>query len=237
MWDEAMLWYTGASRERDENRQRRQDREFHFGCCHRWRSNCRLLGGCPRHRLIYIHGWRPHHQRWRWRGQRWTRGTNSRPPKRSSALTRFSCRAAPALTRATSLCAASLGSLIPCLDPGASRATPALHAISCAARRHSITVALDMGDVQPCSVYPANKTVVCSECPLEGVFRFNSQVAVGSRGEILAKYHKMHPYNPSPHASCIGDGHQEPGLHDPRFFDTSFGVRFAMHLCASRFRT
>ena len=125
----------------------------------------------------------------------------------------------------------SKAKIVPCDDAAAAAATPALHAFSCAAQLHKITVVLDMGDVQPCSAYPFSKSVVCSECPPEGVFRFNTQVAIGSGGELLAKYHKMHPYNPSAKAHCIGDGHQEPGLHDPRWFDTSFGVRFAMHLC------
>ena len=121
--------------------------------------------------------------------------------------------------------------LVPCTDPHAPKATPALHAMSCAAKANNITIVLDMGDKQPCAAYPYNPNVTCSECPPEGYFRFNSQVAIGNHGELLQKYHKMHPYNPSPHAHCICDGHQQPGLHDPRWFDTSFGVRFAMHLC------
>ena len=49
--------------------------------------------------------------------------------------------------------------------------------------------------------------------------------------ELLAKYHKMHPYYPSEHAHCIGDGHQQPGLSDPVTFRTSFGVTFGMAIC------
>ena len=126
---------------------------------------------------------------------------------------------------------AGAAALVPCTDPRAAKATPALHAMSCAAKKHNITIVLDMGDKQPCSAYPYSPNVTCSECPAEGYFRFNSQVAIGNNGRLLQKYHKMHPYNPSPHAHCIGDGHQQPGLHDPRWFDTAFGVRFAMQIC------
>ena len=58
--------------------------------------------------------------------------------------------------------------------------------------------------------------------------RFNTQVALGEDGRILAKYHKTHRYLSS---GCVGDGHQQPGGQDPRYFDTSFGVRFGMMLC------
>lgn len=119
----------------------------------------------------------------------------------------------------------------PCLDPGAAASTPALHALSCIARKHNITLVFDMGDRVPCSEFPADPRVRCSRCPLEGFFRFNTQVALSERGALLAKYHKTHPYEPTPNATCIGDGHQQPGLSDPRFFDTSFGVRFGMMLC------
>ena len=53
-------------------------------------------------------------------------------------------------------------------------------------------------------------------------------VVLGDRGELLAKYHKMHRYLAT---DCIGDGHHEPGGSDPQHFTTSFGVTFGMLLC------
>ena len=122
--------------------------------------------------------------------------------------------------------------IVPCLDQSASRATPALFAVSCAARAARTTVVFALGDVQPCSIYPHDSAIVCSECPPEGVFRFNTLIAIGDKGELLAKYHKEHPYSPGPVAHCIGDGHLQPGLNDPpAVFMTSFGVRFVLQLC------
>ena len=53
-------------------------------------------------------------------------------------------------------------------------------------------------------------------------------MAIGDKGELLAKYHKTHRYLAG---SCIGDGHQQPGGTDPKTFKTSFGVTFGMLLC------
>ena len=52
-----------------------------------------------------------------------------------------------------------------------------------------------------------------------------TQVAIGDDGTMLAKYHKTHRYLAG---RCRGDGYQQPGGEDPRWFDTSFGVRFGL---------
>lgn len=122
--------------------------------------------------------------------------------------------------------------IIPCDDDQLRKTSPALVGLSCSARRHRITVVTDMGDLVPCRPHnPFNASWQCATCPSEGSFRFNTQIALGDRGELLAKYHKMHPYYPSEHAQCIGDGHQQPGLSDPVTFRTSFGVTFGMAIC------
>ena len=81
--------------------------------------------------------------------------------------------------------------LVPCTDPELQRTAPALAALSCAARRHAITVPLgsslpphdflpasgrgcqvvyDTGDLVPCRpVNPFNTSLQCSQCPPEGI--------------------------------------------------------------------
>ena len=120
--------------------------------------------------------------------------------------------------------------IVPCdfIDDEAA-ASPALVALSCAARKHKIVVVYDTGDLVKCAPSdPYNASEYCWQCPPEGFMRFNTQVALGEGGQLLAKYHKTHRYLAS---TCIGDGHQQPGGQDPRYFDTSFGVRFGMMLC------
>lgn len=121
--------------------------------------------------------------------------------------------------------------IVPC-DWAGSRAaaSPALVAASCAAKQHSLTVVYDTGDLVNCThgANPYNVSEYCATCPPEGVMRFNTQVAIGERGELLAKYHKTHRYLAS---QCVGDGHQQPGGADPRTFTTSFNVTFGMLLC------
>ena len=72
--------------------------------------------------------------------------------------------------------------------------------------------------------------IVFCACDVQGDQHYNTQMAVSSDGRLLAKYHKMHLYDPSP-------GHGEsthasyPAAADPTFFDTPFGIRFGMHTC------
>ena len=67
--------------------------------------------------------------------------------------------------------------IIPCLDSATAASAPALHALSCLARRYNITVVFDMGDRVDCDVDPYHSSVACSKCPPEGFFRFNTQVS------------------------------------------------------------
>eukprot|EP01052_Picozoa_sp_SAG31_P020821 SAG31_NODE_1582_length_7828_cov_9.088110_6_plen_460_part_00 len=120
--------------------------------------------------------------------------------------------------------------IVPCDFTGAeAAAAPALVSASCAAKKHKIHVVYDTGDAVKCSPKdPYNSSEYCYQCPPEGLMRFNTQVAIGDDGKLLAKYHKTHRYLAG---NCKGDGYQNPGGEDPRWFDTSFGVRFGMMLC------
>lgn len=124
----------------------------------------------------------------------------------------------------------SANPIVPCDFKGAAAtAAPALVALSCAAKKYKIHVVYDTGDAVKCAPKdPYNSSEYCYQCPPEGIMRFNTQVAIGDDGKLLAKYHKTHRYLAS---QCIGDGYQNPGGEDPRWFDTSFGVRFGMMLC------
>jgi len=94
---------------------------------------------------------------------------------------------------------------------------PILRRVSCLAQKYEIVVVLDMGDVQPC-----NKTTD-SNCPSDGRYQFNTQVAFDEQGTLLAKYHKTHLfYEPQFNAASPSD---------PQTFVTSFGVKFGMMIC------
>jgi predicted amidohydrolase len=62
------------------------------------------------------------------------------------------------------------------------------------------------------------------ECPNDGAFQFNAQIAIDESGALLAKYHKSNLfYEPEWDASLT------PNV--PVTFDASFGVRFGMLIC------
>lgn len=71
-----------------------------------------------------------------------------------------------------------------------------LSTLSCMARKHNMYVVANMGDIQPCEgTCDANKIENCHEkCPEDGVFMYNTDVAFDRKGNLIARYHKMHPY-------------------------------------------
>eukprot|EP01103_Thecamoeba_quadrilineata_P017476 TRINITY_DN621_c0_g1_i1.p1 TRINITY_DN621_c0_g1~~TRINITY_DN621_c0_g1_i1.p1 ORF type:complete len:502 (-),score=68.39 TRINITY_DN621_c0_g1_i1:29-1534(-) len=94
---------------------------------------------------------------------------------------------------------------------------PVLQRSSCLAKQYDIYIALDLGDLQPCNI-SSNPN-----CPEDGRFQFNTQIALSPTGQLLAKYHKIHLfeepfYNPA-----------DPPL--PVSFTTDFGVTFGMLIC------
>lgn len=94
---------------------------------------------------------------------------------------------------------------------------PILKRASCLAREFDIVVVLDMGDIQPCN--PSED----SNCPSDGRYQYNTQVAFDENGMLLAKYHKTHLfYEPQFNAASPTD---------PQTFTTSFGVKFGMMIC------
>eukprot|EP00658_Telonema_sp_P-2_P032484 TRINITY_DN24049_c0_g1_i1.p1 TRINITY_DN24049_c0_g1~~TRINITY_DN24049_c0_g1_i1.p1 ORF type:complete len:526 (-),score=86.12 TRINITY_DN24049_c0_g1_i1:256-1833(-) len=87
-----------------------------------------------------------------------------------------------------------------------------LHHLACIAMRFNLTVVANMGDVQR-----------CTSCP-DGHLQYNTEVAFGPDGRLLAKYHKSHIYGTSP-------GFDQPARADPVYFDAHFGVRFGLVVC------
>ncbi|KAK5582483.1 hypothetical protein RB653_004068 [Dictyostelium firmibasis] len=93
-----------------------------------------------------------------------------------------------------------------------------LQSLSCIAIENSIVLVADMGDVQYCD----NSTSV-DNCPSDGRFQYNTQVAFSEKGELLAKYHKSHLY---------GEPFFNPSTPpDPVIFSTDFNVTFGMFIC------
>ncbi|EGC36744.1 hypothetical protein DICPUDRAFT_150765 [Dictyostelium purpureum] len=92
-----------------------------------------------------------------------------------------------------------------------------LQALSCIAIKNKIVMVVDMGDLQYCN----NETD--SNCPSDGRFQYNTQVAFSQKGEILAKYHKSHLY---------GESYFNPSIPPkPVVFTTDFNVTFGMLIC------
>lgn len=117
------------------------------------------------------------------------------------------------------------GLIVPCSEPAALSKYPVAYTASCLAKKHSMVMVIDTCDKQICS------SRTNPPCPSSGYELFNTQVAFGEDGSMLAKYHKMHNYDTAP---AIGESQNLccwPPRPDPTFFDTSFGVRFGMHIC------
>jgi len=95
--------------------------------------------------------------------------------------------------------------------------SPILCRVSCLARDARITVALNMGEIRPCSPHTQ------ATCPADGRFQYNTLVAFSSQGQLVAKYHKSHLY-------------YEPQFDAPEkpehvWFESDFGVRFGLSIC------
>ncbi|GFY51371.1 vascular non-inflammatory molecule 3 [Trichonephila inaurata madagascariensis] len=107
----------------------------------------------------------------------------------------------------------------PCTENAIDR--PALHTASCLARKNGIYIVMNLADIQPCEEHcDADKIDSCStECPEDGMYLYNTDVAFDREGNIIARYYKMHPYF-------------EVVNIEPNFvtFDTDFG-KFGMIVC------
>ncbi|KAM9963514.1 hypothetical protein ACTFIW_006745 [Dictyostelium discoideum] len=111
--------------------------------------------------------------------------------------------------------------IIPCNNEDFDNKT-ILQSLSCIAIQNSIVLVADMGDVQYCD----NSTSINDDnnnCPTDGRFQYNTQVAFSEKGELLAKYHKSHLY---------GEPYFNPSSPpDPVIFSTNFNVTFGMFIC------
>ena len=107
----------------------------------------------------------------------------------------------------------------PCTEPDRFDNTEVTHILSCMARNFSIAVVANMGDVKYCS-----KTSD-PNCPDDGRYQFNTDVAFDTDGTLLARYHKVHLF-----------GFEKTYFNTPPqpeavTFVTSFGVRFGVFTC------
>ena len=92
--------------------------------------------------------------------------------------------------------------------------------LSCIAKSNSIYLVADMGDIKNCA--DKNDT----NCPDDGVYMYNTQVAFDRKGALVGRYHKYHLY---------GEYHYNvPDEVDLSYFDTDFGVRVGMYICFDR---
>nr|AXB88464.1 symplectin/biotinidase-like protein 2 [Phylliroe bucephala] len=103
----------------------------------------------------------------------------------------------------------------PCTDPYRFPNTEVQQALSCMAKESKIYLVANMGDLVPCLKYQDPK------CPSEGRYQYNTDVAYGPDGRLLAKYHKRHLFYEyqfdTPEAKVVS-------------FDTPFG-RIGMMTC------
>ncbi|GAM27308.1 hypothetical protein SAMD00019534_104830 [Acytostelium subglobosum LB1] len=105
--------------------------------------------------------------------------------------------------------------IIPCDNTD----TPILNALSCMALANKIVVVVNMADVQYCN------TTNDVNCPSDGRYQFNTQVAFGSNGAIIGRYHKSHLYRGE---APVMD---QPIVPDIEMFTTDFNVTFGMMIC------
>jgi pantetheine hydrolase len=62
------------------------------------------------------------------------------------------------------------------------------------------------------------------DCPSDGKYIFNTALAIDEKGNLVAKYYKMHIFN-------FINVFDTPKKVDIVYFDTYFGVRFGMFIC------
>ncbi|XP_035828906.1 pantetheinase-like [Aplysia californica] len=103
----------------------------------------------------------------------------------------------------------------PCDDPERFPDTEVQRALSCMAKDNFIYVVADMGDKQPCDVTQDPK------CPPDGRYQYNTAVAFGPEGHLVARYHKV---------NLFFEDQFNAADPEPIYFDTTFG-RFGLFIC------
>lgn len=87
--------------------------------------------------------------------------------------------------------------------------------LSCLALKYQLNIAVDMGDLQPCSRWDY-------DCPKDRRYQFNTAVVFGTDGAIVAKYHKTNLY--------FEPEFDVPINQHPIEFEL-FGVKFGVLIC------
>ena len=114
---------------------------------------------------------------------------------------------------------------VPCSSPSYAN-TSQLKLLSCLARSFSIVLVADLIEVRSCT---APFEVGDPPCPPDGQLLFNTAVALGQDGAVLAKYNKRHI------AGTLGVLDEPTPSRLPRYFDATFRnasrVRFGLMIC------
>lgn len=115
--------------------------------------------------------------------------------------------------------------LVPCTSPSYANASQ-LKQLSCLAYRYSIVLVADLIEVRSCE---EPFEVGDPPCASDNQLLFNTAVAIGQNGAVLAKYNKRHI------AGTLGVLDEPTPSRLPRFFDASFrnarSVRFGLMIC------
>ncbi|XP_032288963.1 vanin-like protein 2 isoform X2 [Drosophila virilis] len=110
-------------------------------------------------------------------------------------------------------------SLSPCVDdPIARYYAPFLVSISCAARKASKYIVINICERQLCSATPEDTR----PCAPTGYNVFNTNVVFNRKGTIISRYRKIHLY---------GEPRNSTFVPEPMSFKTDFGVTFGHFIC------
>ena len=104
---------------------------------------------------------------------------------------------------------------IPCDEPMRFPQDEVQVFLSCLAKRNNMYVVANIGDIQTCPIGDP-------QCPADGVYQYNTNVACDRHGRFLAKYHKQNRY--------IEPQFNAPTHPEYKYFDTEFG-RFGLIVC------
>ncbi|XP_022244869.1 pantetheinase-like [Limulus polyphemus] len=104
----------------------------------------------------------------------------------------------------------------PCVQKEKFRDRPILTKLSCIAKVNGIVLVANMGDLQPCQISQD------PHCPSDGEYHYNTNVAFGRDGTLLARYHKMHLF--------FETTYNIPSTPEYAIFNTDFGV-MGMFIC------
>ena len=108
---------------------------------------------------------------------------------------------------------------IPCGDASFSD-RPILSRLSCLAQKYEMALVVNMGDKQKCE-----NSSTDDDCPPNGWYQYNTNVAFDSDGSLIGRYHKTHVY--SAEKEIFDVPHPTPHIT----FNTSFGVTFGTFTC------